>query len=328
MTTWQQQPPTMGFYPPPQGNQGYYPPNAGGYPPNAGGYPPNASGYPQNAGGYPQPGIYPGQSYPGGVPAGMMGPGQAPYAAPMPAHPAPEYDEDYKNETPLGNSDFQFSSKTIRHAFIRKVYCILMCQLLVTVGFILLFMFHMPTKMYVRQHPSMMYVAYGVFLVVLIALSCCESVRRKYPTNFICLVILTFAMSYMMGTMAAFYDTQAVLMAAGITAIVCFSLSVFAFQTKWDFTIMSGALLAAMVVFLIFGIICIFIPGKAMLLVYCSIGVLLMSVYLVYDTQLMMGGNHKFSISPEDYIFAAVSLYLDIVYIFMYILQIIGLSRD
>lgn len=50
--------------------------------------------------------------------------------------------------------------------------------------------------------------------------------------------------------------------------------------------------------------------------------------YLVYDTQLMMGGKHKYSISPEEYIFAALNLYLDIVNIFLYILTIIGASRS
>jgi FtsH-binding integral membrane protein len=62
-------------------------------------------------------------------------------------------------------------------------------------------------------------------------------------------------------------------------------------------------------------------------LVYACLGALLFSVYLVYDTQLMMGGKHKYSISPEEYVFAALNLYLDIVQIFLYILQIIG-SRD
>lgn len=61
---------------------------------------------------------------------------------------------------------------------------------------------------------------------------------------------------------------------------------------------------------------------------YASIGALVFSLYLVYDTQLMMGGKHKYSISPEEYIFAALNLYLDIINIFLYILTIIGAARD
>ena len=57
-------------------------------------------------------------------------------------------------------------------------------------------------------------------------------------------------------------------------------------------------------------------------------GALIFSCYLVYDTQLMMGGTHAYSLSPEEYIFASLNLYLDIINLFMYILSIIGNSRN
>lgn len=119
-----------------------------------------------------------------------------------------------------------------------------------------------------------------------------------------------------------------VLMAVGLTAAVCLGLTLFAFQTKWDFTVMGGVLFVAVIVLMLFGIVAIFVKGKTITLIYASLGALIFSVYLVYDTQLMMGGKHKYSISPEEYIFAALNLYLDIVNIFMYILTIIGATRD
>ena len=60
---------------------------------------------------------------------------------------------------------------------------------------------------------------------------------------------------------------------------------------------------------------------------YGSIGALIFSLYIVYDTQLMMGGKHKYALSPEEYIFAALNIYLDVVQLFMYILMIVGGSR-
>ena len=39
--------------------------------------------------------------------------------------------------------------------------------------------------------------------------------------------------------------------------------------------------------------------------------------------QMMIGGDHKYSISPEEYIFAALAIYLDIINIFMYLLRLI-----
>lgn len=49
--------------------------------------------------------------------------------------------------------------------------------------------------------------------------------------------------------------------------------------------------------------------------------------YLVYDTQIMMGGGKQYSISPEEYVFAALNLYLDIINLFLYILQLIAAAR-
>lgn len=82
----------------------------------------------------------------------------------------------------------------------------------------------------------------GILFVTMIMLACCESVRRSSPMNVICLGIFTLAQSFMMGCMSIIYDPDTVLMAAGITAAVCLALTIFAFQTKWDFTVMGGEL--------------------------------------------------------------------------------------
>ena len=50
---------------------------------------------------------------------------------------------------------------------------------------------------------------------------------------------------------------------------------------------------------------------------------LLFSLFLVYDTQRIMGGK-KHSISPEEHIFASITIYIDVVYIFLAILGIGG----
>ena len=58
-------------------------------------------------------------------------------------------------------------------------------------------------------------------------------------------------------------------------------------------------------VFTISGLIMIFITYNRILeVVYAGIGAIIFSVYLIIDTQLMIGAQHKFSISPEEYVFA------------------------
>ncbi|CAH2237557.1 jg9810 [Pararge aegeria aegeria] len=300
--------------------QGGYP--QGGYPqagyPQAGypqaGYP--QAGYPQ--GGYPQGGYQPPPPQPGFQPSGYgEGFGQPPYGGP---NSSLGEDGDVKG--------FDFNEQSIRKSFIRKVYSILMCQLLVTLAFITLFVYHEPTKLWVRTHTFMFWIAFAIMLVCLIAMACCDGVRRQAPMNFIFLAIFTVAESFMLGVTSSMYQSDAVMMAVGITAAVCLALTLFAVQTKWDFTAMGGILLCATVVLLLFGIIAIFVRGKTMTLVYASLGAMIFSLYLIYDTQLMMGGKHKYSVSPEEYIFAALNLYLDVINIFLYILTIIGATKD
>ena len=72
----------------------------------------------------------------------------------------------------------------------------------------------------------------------------------------------------------------------------------------------------------------LFIDFRYAIIGYAAVGALLFMVYIVYDTQLMMGGKHKYSIDPEEYIFAALNLYLDIINLFLYILTLIGAAKD
>lgn len=295
--------------------QGGYP--QGGYPPPQGGYPQGA--YPPPQGGYPQAG-YPPPPQPGFQPAGYGGPG---YGEPAGyAGPGGSFGED------TDVKGFDFTEQSIRKSFIRKVYGILMCQLLVSLAFITLFVYHTPTKLWVQRNTYTFWIAFVIVLVCIIVMSCCGNVRRQAPQNFIFLGIFTVAESFLLGVTSSMYDSSAVMMAVGVTAAVCLALTLFAFQTRWDFTVMGGVLLCATVVLLLFGIVAIFVPGKTITLVYASLGALLFSFYLIYDTQLMMGGKHKYTLSPEEYVFAALNLYLDIINLFIYILTIIGAVRD
>ena len=52
----------------------------------------------------------------------------------------------------------------------------------------------------------------------------------------------------------------------------------------------------------------------------------MISIYLIYDTQLIIGGKSR-QISIDDYIFAAMSLYVDMIRLFMEILKIVSRVR-
>lgn len=238
----------------------------------------------------------------------------------MYASTPPEYKE-------FEDDRYAFSEKTVRRSFIRKVYAILMIQMLISLGFIAWSMHDIKTRIYFVTHQSIGIIAALVMFAVLIILMCCGDVRRKCPMNIIFLTIFTLAESFLLATVTAIFDSKEVMIAVGITALVFLALTIFSFQTKYDFTLAGGFLTVALMVLLVFGIVVLLFPGKLIMMVYSSIGAIIFGFYIVYDTQLLMGG-HRFTISPEEYIFAVLTLYLDIINFLLDILTIIGLSRN
>jgi len=227
-----------------------------------------------------------------------------------------------------GGISSSFTEKSVRLGFIRKVYSILCAQLVVTMAIVGIFTTQ-AAKNFAAENSWLYIVAIITVFVCLITLACCEGVRRKTPHNLIFLGLFTAAEGFMLGCVTATYSADEVLMAVGVCAAIVLALTMFAFQTKVDFTAWGGVLIAVLLCFVIFGFIAAFFPqSRTLNLVYASIGCIIFSLYIIYDTQLMVGGSHKYSLSPEEYVFASLNLYLDIVNLFIYILSIIGNSRN
>ncbi|XP_042346429.1 protein lifeguard 1 [Plectropomus leopardus] len=227
-----------------------------------------------------------------------------------------------------GLEESSFSDGAIRRGFIRKVYLTLMIQLLVTVGIICAFLYWDALRGWTLDNNWFSFVMMATVMVLIVALSCCDNLRRQVPLNFIALGLFTVAEGLMLGSVAAYFDTEAVLWAVGATALVSFALTLFAMQSKWDFTGANGSLWVFAWTLLSFALLCAILQSQFLNILYACLGTLLFSLYLVFDTQLILGGKHrKYEVSPEEYVFAALNLYLDIVSLFLLLLQLIGLCR-
>ena len=51
------------------------------------------------------------------------------------------------------------------------------------------------------------------------------------------------------------------------------------------------------------------------------------SIYLLIDTQLVLGGSHR-KLQLDDYILGATIIYVDIISLFLKILRILGKKKD
>ena len=62
---------------------------------------------------------------------------------------------------------------------------------------------------------------------------------------------------------------------------------------------------------------------KMKVAVYSGIGMTIFIIFLAIDLQMIMGGG-KYEYSEEDYVLAAINIYLDVINIFLYVLQAFG----
>ncbi|XP_043107573.1 fas apoptotic inhibitory molecule 2b [Puntigrus tetrazona] len=230
-----------------------------------------------------------------------------------------------------GEGTFSWDDMYIRRVFIRKVYSILMLQLFSTVAVIALFTFYAPVRLYIQTHPVLYSMSNLLFLVTYISLACCGDLRRQFPWNLILLTIFTLSMACMLGFISSFYNTKSVVLCIGITATVCLCVTIFSFQSKIDITSFQGLLfILCMVMFfcaMVMGFVVPFGYVPWLHAVYASVGAVVFTMFLAFDTQLLIG-NKQYAMSPEEYIFATLTLYLDIVYLFTFLLQLFGSGRE
>jgi len=228
---------------------------------------------------------------------------------------------------------------SIRHGFIRKVYGIVGSQLLLTAlisGAIV-----EAGKSYLRQNQSL---TLGLLLVssmlsigTMCIFCCAPHYMRKSPHNYAILLGFTVAEAIVVGMISSTYNTESVIIAFFMTTFLVAGLTVFACQTSYDFTGCGPYLFVGILCLWMFGFFVwlgsFFLSGPAfhtMNLLYATGGACLMGFYIIYDTQMIVGGKHSRSheFSIDDYAFAAISLYMDIVQLFLYILRIVGSRRD
>lgn len=74
-----------------------------------------------------------------------------------------------------------------------------------------------------------------------------------------------------------------------MTAAMVIALTIYAFTTKTDFTVCGGTLFIISATMMMFAIFVIFVRNYWVNMIWCSIGVILFGIYLIFDTQLIIG---------------------------------------
>jgi len=225
----------------------------------------------------------------------------------------------------------EYNDVNVRHGFIRKVFGILFVQLGLTCAICVPFLVHADAIRASMNTGGFMALYIGCLVVTMGAIcymSCNPEVGRKYPTNMAILGVITAGMGVMVGVATTQFTAVSVLQIVALTGIIVFGLMLFAMQTKYDFTGLGPYLFCGLIFLMLFGFVLIFVQSDTARYIRAVIGALLFSVYIIYDTQLIVGGrNKKYQLNVDDYVFGALALYMDIINLFLYLLELFGDRR-
>ena len=208
-----------------------------------------------------------------------------------------------------------------RATLVRRTYGLVFLSVIVTMlGAV--FAFTQPAVMDgVIQHPFI------TFICMFIPLMMAQRAARDFPKN----LILTFLFTFVEGVyiapflrIAEVHAPGSVGEAAMLTLAAFGVLSLYAVFSRRDFSAWGSFFIIGLVVLFVAMIINAFVGSAAGGLWISAVGVLVFAGLLVFDTwRIVRSGTY----GQDDYVLAAVSIYLDLLNMFLFILSLVGGGR-
>lgn len=237
--------------------------------------------------------------------------------------------------------DLSSIERSIKMGFVRKVYSILATQLGLTVAIVIGFIYRSfeipsgsaaPDAQLLTPFGQWVLGNYFIVLISFIPLIMCicalQKHKNKYPINFVLLFVFTVLESISLGFLCVFFYASGygseILLSFGITMAIFCVLTLFTMQSKVDWSFLAPALFSCMFILIFWSWFTFFlVPASSFMprQLISLAGAIIFCLFIVYDTNNIM--KH---FGVDDYIIAAIELYLDIINLFQYLLYFLSLS--
>ena len=252
------------------------------------------------------------------------------FDAPEIAHGPNELPVEIKQNYNIDDSEIEVNEEIIQHqvraGFIRKVYGILSIQLIITFGAVFLFQIPILKKLIMTHQvlaSNFLLFSAFAFLFLFLILICNRNLARTVPWNYCYLFAITLCEAISCAIISSIYSFYIVACALALTIITTLTITFYACTTKTDFSYCRMGMFVFFSQIFMIGLIAMIFRIPALYTLYTFLMTIMVGIYLIYDTQLIMG---KFGLaySVDDYIFATLEIYMDIIRLFLLILRILG----
>ncbi|CAJ0963457.1 unnamed protein product, partial [Mesorhabditis belari] len=204
----------------------------------------------------------------------------------------------------------------IRMAFLRKVFGILSFQIVLTTAICAAIYMTPGIKEFVQANGWVLLLTLVGSIGLIIAM---HVHARNVPTNYVLLASFTVVQALTLGTLVSMFEVGVILEAALLTSVIVFSLFAYTLQSKKDFVKHYAIAYSMLGILLVAGVFQIFIHSSAFNFFVNVFGAALFCLFLMIDLDMIM--NYM---NAEDYILACITLYMDVINLFIRILQIVA----
>lgn len=209
-----------------------------------------------------------------------------------------------------------------RAVLVRRTYGVVFLGVLVTMFGSAFAMWQQSVLVQSARHPFI------TFLLFFGTLFLAQRAARTFPTNIALTLLATFIAGIMIAPALYYYErTQPGIVgqAAMLTFVTFGALSLYAMFSRRDFSAWGGFFMVGVVVLLVTSLLNLWFRNETASLWLAGGTVLVFGGLLVFDTWRILRTNQY---GPDDYVPAAVSIYVDLLNIFLAILRLLGGRRS
>jgi len=214
-----------------------------------------------------------------------------------------------------------------RSRFITKVYLCIDFQLITTFGLCLYTKLNNLLTFYNSDiGRGLLGLSIGGVIMTFGTLMCCINLFRRPVSKYMLLIIFSLSMSYIISNMLLYYDSKTIIIATGITLIDLVLMTLISLFIKVNDYFIEFLFISSISLILT-GIINVFIMSTFLQLLITGTGSIVFSGFVIYDTK-MITSNKCRTYSKNDFVLASINLYIDIINLFLYILQCLTLTNS
>ncbi len=207
-----------------------------------------------------------------------------------------------------------------RATLVRRTYSLVLVSVLVTIVGVSFALSQPSVLQAVAQHPII------AFLAALAPLFVAGRMKAAFPMNIGFVLLFNFAIGVMISPAIFFYGSRqpGLIGQAAVLTIGAFGiLTLYAFVSRRDFSPWGSFLMVGLWVLIGTMLLNLFFQNAMVDLWLASVAVLLFSGLLVFDTWRLRNFY-----GPDEYVGAAVQIYLDLLNMFMAVLRVLGNRRN